>query len=198
MLRRAVALVLVEAVLGIQGMQAQQVGVARRLGQDGRGGDRRHQRIALDHGLHGAAQLGRLVAVDHGQFRRHGQAGHGALHRQHGGAQDVQAVDFLHAGAGHEPGQRLGADLHRQRFALLGLEHLGVGQAVDRPVRVQDDGGRIDRSGQRSATGFVDAGNDGGQRRQRAEQVRLLHRPPPESPGRPAPAYRAASPGARR
>ncbi|KAG0742545.1 hypothetical protein G6F24_016461 [Rhizopus arrhizus] len=123
MQRRAVSLVLVERVLRIQRVQAHQVGIARGLGQNGRSGDRGLQGVALDDGLHRAGQLGRLVAGHQRQLRRHGQALDGPLHRQHGGAQDIQGIDLANAGAGDTPGQRALLDLQCQRLAPGGFQH---------------------------------------------------------------------------
>ncbi|MNT28858.1 hypothetical protein D3C72_1645700 [compost metagenome] len=196
MQRGAVALVLVERILGIQAMQAQQIGVARRLGQDGRRRNGGHQRIALDDGLHRAAQLGRLVAIHQRKLRRYGQPLHCPLHRQHGGAQNIQGVDLFYAGAGNAPGQGVFLDLKRQGFAGGRLEHLGIRQPVDGARGVQDHCRRIDGARQGATARLVNAGRHHGGLHRGREQVRLLHPPPPGSPGQPGPAYRAAIPGA--
>ena len=130
-LGRAVALVGGKTVLRVLLVQVLQQPVAVHLGQDGRGGDRRHQRVAIDDGLGQHVQRRQPVAVHQHLHRLQAQALDRALHRQHGGLQDVEPVDFLDAGLRNRAAQGLCADLVVQLFALQRRQHLGIGQAPD-------------------------------------------------------------------
>ena len=60
-------------------------------------------------------------------------ASHGAAHGEHRGVEDVDAVDLLDAGEGDGPGDGALLDARRRaRSRRSGVEHLGVGEAVDR------------------------------------------------------------------
>ena len=192
--RRAVTLVLIEGILRILLVQAQQVRVAGGLGQDGRGRDRRHQGVSLIT-VCTVQPSGRLVAVHQRQLRRDGQALHRALHRQHGGAQDVQAVDlWTLALAMNQASAR--SRISSASASRRAGERLGIGQALDRPGRIENHGGGIDRSGQWAPAGLVHAGGDLLGLGRGPEKIRLHRRRPRGWRARPARACRAAGPGA--
>jgi hypothetical protein len=85
---------------------------------------------------------------------------HRAAHRQMGGAQDVEAVDFRTVDEGHGPD-----DVRMLRQDVMeGLapgrgEFFGIIQARAAETGGQNDGRSGDRSGQRPAARFVHTGN---------------------------------------
>ncbi len=154
---RAVALVVGEAVLRIFGVIFDAPAVAVHLGQYRGRGDRLDQGIAPDYRLGQDVDMRQPVAVDQYLDRLQSQAFDRALHREHGGLENVEGVDLLGAGLAHGATQRLGADLVVELGALERCECLGIGQAADRAQIVEDHGGGHHRPHQRAAAGFVDA-----------------------------------------
>jgi hypothetical protein len=167
MLGRGVALVLAEAVLRIELVEADHHRVAPHLGENRRSADADAARIAVDDRFEAAVQRQAherrtAIAIDLHVRRPHAQAEQRAPHRQVGRLQDIERVDFLDVGPRDRPGQGAAADLDRKLLALLGLDDLGVADAADAPPRVEDHRSRDDRSGQRAAPRFVDAGAQAG------------------------------------
>ncbi|MNT20003.1 hypothetical protein D3C72_1552950 [compost metagenome] len=156
----AITLVLIEAVFGIGRMQVHEGRVARRLGQDGGGGNRIDLVVATDDGHAAYRHHGAAVAVDQGQGRHGRQGLDGAAHGQHRRLQDVQAVDLFFRRFGDGPGQGLGLDLRCQQVAFRFAEFFRIAQAVDGLVRVEDHGGGEHGAGQRTAACLVDAADD--------------------------------------
>ena len=158
MFGRAVAFVPLEAVLRVARGQGVHLRVAGGFGQDGGGGNGGDFGVAFDDGFGGGGQaVGDAVAVDEDVLRRHGQGFDGAAHGQHGGVQDVEAGDFVHAGFGHAPRHGLRFDLRGQRVAFFLAEFFRVGQAGQIVMLGQDDGGGEHAAGQRAAPRFVHA-----------------------------------------
>jgi hypothetical protein len=71
------------------------------------------------------------VAVHQRQSGRDLQFGHGPLHRQHAGVQDVDLVDLAFVGKAQAPGQGLLLDLGGQAFAAAFAELFGIRQPLD-------------------------------------------------------------------
>jgi len=185
--RGRVALVHVEAVLGVLLVQPGHQPVAADLGQDRGGHDRALQAVAADQGLGHAGQAAwNHVAVDAGQLHRRLQGADGPAHALQGGLQDVEPVDFLHRHHLHVPGQGALEDARVQGLALGGGELLGVVQAADAACGIQHHRGHRHRAGQRAAPGFVHAAH---------AQLAAVHREQPgaDVAGPAAPAHRRAS-----
>jgi hypothetical protein len=158
-LGRAVALVAVEAVVGVTLVQRVEHAVARDLGQ---GSTRRKWRAparrpdtmasastsSAGSRLPSTSTFGRLQA----------QALHRAAHGQHRGLQDVEAVDLGHAGLSHAAAQGLGPDLVVERVAARGVSRLESARPGWDEV-IQNHRGRHHRPGQRAAAGLVHAGD---------------------------------------
>jgi hypothetical protein len=102
---------------------ARQIGhqpVARDLGKNRGGGNRQHLGVAADDGFGWYGQVGDPVAVDQNRGRRHRQGGDCALHRQHGGAENIQGIDFVDIGAPQgKPGLAGIAGVHQGLEAVL-------------------------------------------------------------------------------
>ena len=98
----AVAFVDGEAVAGMTAVVEDKQAVPGGFGQDGGGGNGRHKSVAANDALLAQlsgkgpqARLGNnLVAVDARTFGGNRQPLHRAAHREEGGLQDVDAVDF--------------------------------------------------------------------------------------------------------
>src|SRR5688572_2689191 len=134
---RAVTLVLRESVRGEVPVEVHHVRVASRLRKDRGRGDGRDQAVAADDGAAGKPHVGHVEPV-HAHFTRgKGQQLERATHGEQGRAQDVDAVDLLHARGGDGPGERAIADAPGEAPALLGIEQLGIREALDRPGRVE-------------------------------------------------------------
>ncbi len=83
----------------------------------------------------------------------------GARHAGHGGAENVEAVDFLDGYGDDRPGDGCGLDLRLEREAARLGQGLGIVDAFGQAGGVEDDGGDAQWAGTRSAAGFVDAAN---------------------------------------
>ena len=160
MRRAGIALVAVETVLRVAQMQFEHAPVAHDFRQDRCGHDRRFDRVAADDRLGRAGQAGRqAVAVDARAVGGRRQARQRAAHAGERGLQDVQGVDFVGFHEFDPPCQRAFDDQRIQRLAPGFGELLGVVQAVDRAVRIEDHRRHRHRAGQRAAAGFVHAGD---------------------------------------
>lgn len=89
-----------------------------------------------------------------------GESVDGTMHGIERGLKDVHIFDALHADNADVPGQCMTFDLGDEEFTRLGGEYFRVGQSARDRCRIEDDGGRNNRSGQRTTSGLVDAGND--------------------------------------
>src|SRR6185436_9237638 len=99
MLGRAVAEVLIEAVLRIVPMQPAHESIAADLREDRRGADLGQQVVAVDDRLRAIetpalAKLGDLPAVDADELRDSAHLEHSALHGEQRRLQNVDAVDL--------------------------------------------------------------------------------------------------------
>jgi hypothetical protein len=138
--------------------------VAGHLGDDRGRGDREAEGIALDDGLHGTGQRRGDAAVDKGDIRRHPEQRHRPRHRQQGGAQNIDAVNFDDARRGHPDtrGSAIDAALQRPEahLALLDAQRFRIVQPGAQRLReaasVEDHGSCDYRPGERATPGFVD------------------------------------------
>ena len=152
----AVTLVPVKPVLGILSMKLSAPSVAMNLGQYRCRRDRRHQCIALDHGLSQDIEDRQTIAIDQYLGRPQAQPIDRTLHGQHRGLQDIEAVDFLDAGLRNRTTQRLGADFIEQALPASGGELLGVRQASDGIHLVENDRCSHHGPGQRPTACLID------------------------------------------
>ena len=136
-------------------MQCDHLRITFDLGQDGSGADFGDAGIALHHGGCGHLDIGTAVAVDEHMLRRYRQLLDRLLHRQQGGLQDVDAVDFAGVDADHAPGDGAFANLPGELFAATGAELFGIGETVNRVVVVENHRGGNDVAHQRPAAGLV-------------------------------------------
>src|SRR5262245_51127813 len=93
MLGHAVALVMLEAIAGIEEAQPGHQAVARDLGDDRGGGDRGDDGVAADHGLAIAAGVDPVAAVHEYKPWLDRQRRHRPRERPQRGTQDVVAID---------------------------------------------------------------------------------------------------------
>src|ERR1044072_2342328 len=119
MLRRAVAEVLIEAVLRIAPVQPAHESIAANLREDRRGADLGQQGVAVDARLRAIetralAKPGDLPAVDADELRDSAHLEHGALHREQRRLQNVDAVDLRMARECDRESLRAAANLHAQ------------------------------------------------------------------------------------
>ena len=70
---------------------------------------------------------------------------------------DVDAIDFVGFNGHDRPRDAFPADLVVEALPLLKGAGLGIGQAVDAAIRMEDDGAGHDRTGQATAAYFVNA-----------------------------------------
>ncbi|MCY1542267.1 hypothetical protein D9M68_780080 [compost metagenome] len=176
--RGGIALMPGNAIAGILCIQQLHLAIPADLGQNRCGGDRRHLTIALDHSRARHLQARATIAVDQRQPGGDTQAFHGALHRQHGGMEDIQAIDLLHLGPGDAPGQRFLADLVEEFLATRLSELLRIVQAENRSQRIENHRRRHYRAAQRATTDLIDAGH---QLLHQTEIQPQLHQPRPAS-----------------
>ncbi|SOO27099.1 hypothetical protein XAP6164_1270004 [Xanthomonas phaseoli pv. phaseoli] len=158
--RRAVALVLIEAVFRVPRVQFVHQPVAGHLGHDRGGHDGAVQRVAADQCLGRARQaLGHAVAVDAREPGHMRHAFHRPPHAEHGRLVDIDAVDLFAVDQHHRPRQRPIDDARIQLLAPLGRELLGIVQPIDaRFAGIEHHGRDGHRPGQWAAASFVDAG----------------------------------------
>ncbi len=133
---RRVTLVRAELEAGIAGVELHHQRIPRGFREDRGGADGRVRIVAADDGLDGAAQSrGRARAAV--GCRRPGCASgtrrspiRRAAHRQEGGLEDVDGVDFVAVGPADGPGHGALANLGGEDVAFFGRELLGVRQTL--------------------------------------------------------------------
>ena len=161
MFRRRIALVLGEAIAWMDGVELAHQAVARGLGEDRGGADGCLTCVTADDRTCWTGQgLGQAVAVDQGEGGRNRQRDQCTGHADQGCAEDIEAFDFIDIHGDHRPRQRACADARGEILALRFTEDFRIGEAGNGATRVEDDRGNDDGAGQRSATGFIDAGDE--------------------------------------
>jgi hypothetical protein len=153
-----VALVLGEAVAGVDGVQFFEARVTVRFGEDGGGGDRDAARVTFNEGflfdenveLH---RVNQQIIGNDGELLERGSHGLAA------GLVDVPGVDARGIDFGDGPGEGVFADAESKLGTAIGDELFGVVEADDAPLGVENDGGRDHRAEQSAASGFVNAGD---------------------------------------
>src|SRR5262249_20735613 len=158
MLGHAVALVMLEAVAGIEQAQSRHEPVARDFGDDGGGGDRGHDGISADHSLAVAAAIDAVAAVDEHELRLDPKASDGARERPQRRPQDVVAVDAPRRRKGNRD-LRARTNLGVQLFARLGIELFGIIESARHALGVEHDRGSHDWAGERAPPRFVATGH---------------------------------------
>ena len=82
-----------EPVLWITSIQDKHSGIANRLGQNRRGGDRGDFTVALDHRLDRHRQFRAAIAIDQRAGRPDCKCGHGTPHGEHWRRQELEAAE---------------------------------------------------------------------------------------------------------
>src|SRR5258706_7680822 len=118
------------------------------------------QLVALDDGLGAAGELRAAVAVDPGFIGFDAEVFDGTPHGEKRSLENVQSIDFLDCREGNGPCARIEVNLMFKKFPSAFAEQLRVPQSRNRPLRVEDHGGGIDRAGQGTPARFVDAADD--------------------------------------
>jgi hypothetical protein len=114
----------------VRGVKRGEIGhgaVAGDLGNDGGGGNRGAERVAIDDGFFFATETSFLVAIDEAKVGLEGQTIDGAAHGEQTGLKNIVGVDFFDGGDANGPmdfgvGAEEGADF----FAVPGFDLLGV------------------------------------------------------------------------
>ena len=154
----AVALVAGEPVAGVDKVELAQQRVPRGLGEDRRGGDRARERVAV----HEVALRQRQVdggGVDEQEVGRDGEGLDGAPHGEPRGLQEIDPVDLGDRRRGDGPGEGAFADQAGELLAAGFVELLGIVQAVDGPVGIEDHRAGEDGAEQAAAPGLIDSGD---------------------------------------
>ncbi len=157
-LGRAVALMAIKAVVGVVPFERDHQPVARHFGDDRCGGDRQALRIALDDGAGFAVETRRTVAVDDHEFgfQVRPRVASAMAQRE---ALRILSLSMRPTSATPMPMRAALEDAAEDDLAAVLVERLAVVDAVGDVVRVEDHRGGHDGSGQRAASGFVDAGD---------------------------------------
>ena len=184
MLRCRVADIGAPSIARIARRKAAHDAIASHLGDDGSGGDREAEGVSVDDCLHGAIDRRGDVAVDERDVRADAEDGDGARHRQQGGAQDVDAVDFGHTRR-TDPDMRgpaTGASPQRTvaGLAFIDAQQLRIVEPVAQRFReaagIENHSRGDHRPGKRPAPGLVNAAD---QPRAAPFDLEIRHRPLP-------------------
>src|SRR6266436_7407767 len=158
MVGRAVAFVAGEAVLWINGVPLLHAPVAMRFRKDGGCGDGDAAGIALNQGflldqdveLHGVNE--QIIGQNCELLER-------SRHRLARGLVNVPGIDALGVHFGDGPGKSVFADARRELCSPFGSELFRVVQSDNAPLGIENHRGGNDRTKQRAASGFVNAGD---------------------------------------
>jgi hypothetical protein len=158
MVRSAISLVRCQAVHGKDRVPGGDHAVAFNLREDGGGGDRGRERVAVNDRL--LREFGiEPDGIDQKIAGRRRQLLDGM---EHGKARSLIDIDLIDAGGihgGHGPGDAMLANSEREFLAAFGGNQFGITQATNAIGRIEDHGSGDDRAEQRSAANFVDSGN---------------------------------------
>ena len=158
-----VALVVSEAVVGVEGVVHGHDVVAVDFGDDGRGGDGDGEGVAVGDAVVRDVDFRQGEGVDEGVLGDGREGGEGFGHGEAAGRGDAKGVDALRRDDAEADGEGLGAYLLGELFTLGGEQHLAVanvGEPGEARARRQDDGGSDDGAGEGAASDFVDAGDE--------------------------------------
>jgi len=153
-----IALVLGEAVTGIDSVQFFEARVAMGFGENGSGGDGDAAGVAFDERflldenveLHRVNQ--QIIGNDGELLKRGG-------HRLPTGLIDVPCINARRIDLGYGPSEGVIADANGEFGAAIGDEFFGIVQADDAALGVKNNGGRDHRAEESAATGFVNTGD---------------------------------------
>lgn len=157
MKRRAVSFVPGKCVLGKLRVMFDHQPIARHLSDHARGSDTKTESISADERSLGDRKRANRKPVDEHMIRRDGQSGGGAAHRFMRRAQNVQTVDFIRTDD-RDPKANLpvGHDFGMKAIAGTRGKFLRIREQLVRKIARQDHRCGDHRSGQRTATRFVD------------------------------------------
>src|SRR5256885_16189675 len=152
----AVTFVLGEAVAGKIGVEFIEARIAVSFGKNGGGGDGNAARVPFDKRflfdedveLHGVDQ--EIVGNDGKLLER---SGHGLA----AGLIDVPCIDAGGINFGDGPGEGVLADAGGKIIAAFGRNFLGIVEADNAALGIEDDGGGNDRTEKSATAGFVNA-----------------------------------------
>ena len=154
----AVTFVVGETIAGEIGVELVEARIAVSFGKNGGGSDGNAARISSDKRflfdenveLHSVDQ--EIVGNDGKLLER---CGHGLA----AGLIDVPGVDAGGINFGDGPRERVFANADGEFVATFGGNFLGIVEADDAALGIEDDGGGNDRTEESAAAGFVDAGD---------------------------------------
>jgi len=155
-----IAFVLGKTVRWVFGIEAEHDAITGDLGKDAGGGDALALAVAFDDGGVRNGKWADGQAVDEGVLGQRRKGADSTPHGLVGGAEDVDAVDLVVLDDRDGPADiRARGEREVDLLALAGGQLLGVVDTGMAEAVRQDDGGGDHRASQRSAAGFVDAGN---------------------------------------
>jgi len=137
------------------------VAVPRDFGNHTCSGDGKAERIPTDQGLMGEGKVRHRRSIDEDHVRRMKEPQGGAAHPSSGRLQDVDSVDLLHFHEDGTPHKALCChELFVDLLPLLFIELLGVIQLLVTIALRQNHRGYGHWTRKRTASGFINAGND--------------------------------------
>ena len=130
--------------------------VACDFGDDAGCRDRKREPVALDDGVMRHGETAHRQAVDQAMVGQGIDGLDRAAHREMGGAQDVEAVDFPAIGQRHRPDDiRISGELVIEGIPPRRGDFFGIIEAWTGIIPWQDDGGGGHRPGQWSASRLI-------------------------------------------
>ncbi len=157
---RSIAFVLFETIHRERARKVAHQTVPMDLCKDRCGGNAHTEAITGHDGGVRQTMLTESIPVDEKVERLNGKPIDGTMHRIERGLQDIHVFDALNVDNTHMPGQCLAFDLGCEEFASGGGKDLGIGKSARDRSGIEDDGGRDDRTCQRTTSGLIDTGND--------------------------------------
>jgi len=162
----AVTFVLAETIFRETRAEVAHNRIARHLGDHARGRDAQAVAIAVDDRRLRKREGEYRQAVDESVFRLQGEAGDRNSHRLVRRAQNVDRVDLDGINDADRPRDRVvGSEIVVNFIAFLRQKLLRIVQLLVTKFFRENNSGGYDRPGERSATGFIDAGNRGDPKR---------------------------------
>lgn len=155
----AIPLVVREAVFREFFMESVHLAVSGHFGEYGCGRNGERNGIAVDHGGLTVWTPGYAGAVHKNAIGWDAKPLDGTAHGEIGGLQDIDAVDFFRRSLANAMGNSDFGDPRVKARPPVRREYLGVVQAGNHDIPGKNHRGGDDRTGQRSASGFVDTRN---------------------------------------